>query len=213
MGYEDFVPRSREELDAIIVAKPDHWEYRLFAGAVLLEMNALDAKYEDYLIGYAPRRDVAVYEAQFVDFLGMQLEELRVIGESFTRVFGTDADYYGRAFGAPGVAGDAGRIVHLARRYVAVYEELLLWVERLRGTSVPGEYRKLVESLARFAQQPIEAIRDFVTAYAKKVGEIPERLANADNLPIILDVYVKWDIPDAVMAAYSREFDRIKQKR
>jgi hypothetical protein len=207
---QDFVPRSQEEIDAIIATRPDYWEHRLFAGALLLEMNALDAKYEDYLLGYAPRLGVAVYEPNFMDFLTMQLDELQVIAGSFVRVFTTEADHQTRAFGPRGVPGDAGRIVHLARRYVAIYEELLLWVERLRGTSVPGKYRELVAILVRFPHQPIEEIRRFVAAYAETVAEIPAQL-NGDDSPIVMTHVVSWKIPDPLMAEYNQEFERIRR--
>jgi hypothetical protein len=207
---QDFVPRSQEEIDALLATRPAFWEYRLFAGAMLLELNALDARYEDYLLGYAPRRGVSVYEAQFVDFLTMQLDEMQVIAGSFGRIFTTEADHYTRAFGPRGVPGDAGRIVHLARRYIAVYEELLLWVERLRGTSVPGKYRELVAILARFPQQPIEEIRRFVEAYAVSVAEIPAKLHGEDS-PIVMAHEVRWTISDSLMAEYHQEFERIRR--
>ena len=90
---DNYVPKSHEELGTIIVDKPQRWEYRLFAGTLLLELNRLDMQYEDYLLGYAPRSHDAIYEPDFVDFLKMQLDELQVIGGTFVRLFSTDAGH------------------------------------------------------------------------------------------------------------------------
>jgi hypothetical protein len=177
----------------------------------MLGINALDSKYDDYLLEYAPRRGVAVYQSEFVDFLKMQFDEMLVIGKNFTRVFNTESDHSARAFGPRGVAGDAGRILHLAQRCIGVYEDLLLWAERLRGTSVPGKYRDLVSILSRFAAQPIEAIRGFVADYAQRVSEIPQHLADASHGPLVIEHEVKWIIPDELMVEYNRESERIKR--
>jgi hypothetical protein len=103
---ESFVPRNQDEIDLLISQRPDFWEYRLFAGVLTLQAAALDSKYEDYLLGYAPRSGVAIYEAQFTNFLKMQLDELRVLGDNFKQIFNTTAGHAERAFGPPGVQGE-----------------------------------------------------------------------------------------------------------
>lgn len=205
------VPRTQEELDMLIQLKPDYWEYRLFAGALILEISAMDTRYEDYLLGYAPRRGVAIYDPEFVNFLKMQASELRIIAGSFTRLFNDETS--ARAFNPPGVAGNVGRILHLAKRYIGIYDELLLWTERLRGTSVPSKYHDLLSILARYSDQPIQEIRRFVAAYAEKVESIPYLVEAADELPIVITHKVKWSIPRQLVDGYNAEIDRLKAVR
>jgi hypothetical protein len=209
---DDYVPESREGLATLIVDKPKAWEYRLFAGTLLLELNALDAKYEDYLLGYAPRRGVAVYKPEFFDFLKMQLDELQVIGATFVQLFSSVADHYDRAFGPPGTPGDPGRISHLASRYIAVYGDLLIWTEQLRGTAVPSQYRELTAILAQFADQPIQEIRRFVADYVGNIRQLAARVdGTVSNTPVVISHHLTWSVDDKVKAEYEREIERLKK--
>lgn len=118
-----------------------------------------------------------------------------------------------RAFSPPGVEGNVGRILHLAKRYIGIYDELLLWTERLRGTSVPSKYHDLLSILAKFSDQPIQEIRRFVTAYAEKVESIPRLVEAADKLPIVITHEVKWSIPRQLADEYNVEIERLKTVR
>jgi hypothetical protein len=151
------VPRTREQLDRVKTERPLAWEYLLFAGALTVEMEDINERYRDYLIGYAPRSGTPVYESDFIEFFNIQLNELITVSEFFQRIFSTQA--MEEAIGPSGVSGDPVRILHLAKRYVSVYDELLRWTERLRGTPVPTKFQKLVGILTRYSEQPIAEIR------------------------------------------------------
>lgn len=101
------------------------------------------------------------------------------------------------------MAGDSSRILHLAKRYVGIYYELLRWAERLRATSVPEEYRNLIDILAKFVDQLIEAIREFVKEYAAWAEHLPAEVASGQ--PIIVRHKVTFTVPEALTAAFSAE--------
>lgn len=206
MTAEAHVPRTPEELSRIISERPRGWEYLLFAGALILELEPLESRYEDYKLGYAPRLGITVYESQFREYLQIQLGELRVLVDNFTRIFNTET--LAPAFGPPGEAGDPAKLLHMAKRMMRLYDELLTWVERLRGTSIPSEYQRLTRILASFADQPIEEIRRFVDEYAANTELIMQAIS--DDMPISITHNVRFDIPNDITDAFSKEIDRLK---
>lgn len=200
------VPRTQEQLDRMIKDRPLAWEYLLFAGALIVETEALDALYRDYLIGYAPRLGVPVYEANFMEFYRMQLGELRNISQLFERVFSNQA--VDSAIGARGVSGDPAKILHLSKRYISVYDELLRWTERLRGTQVPIKYQQLINILSRYSEQPITEIRRFVDDYAEQIGGIPAALKSGKS--VRRQFPVTFVVPPELSQELRDEFARIK---
>jgi len=203
---ESSVPRTEEELNLLMAERPSGWEYLLFAGALRLELERLETQYEDYKLGYAPRLDVIVYESQFFEYLHSQVNELQILASNFALIFNTEVA--NAAFGPPGVEGDPARLLHLAKRYISTYEEFLRWVERLRGTSVPGKYSRLVAILAKYANQPIEEIRRFVREYAMSAAQVPEAIAS--GTPLVLENFLTFSIPAEISTAYKTEIERLK---
>jgi hypothetical protein len=202
------VLRTKIQLDTIIKDRPLGWEYLLFAGALIVEMEALDARYRDYLIGYAPRPGVLVYKANFVEFYQMQFGELRNISQQFKQIFSNQA--VDGAISLGGVSGDPAKILHLAKRYISVYDELLRWTERLRGTAVPVEYQQLINILSRYSEQPITEIRRFVDDYARLIARAVEALENGQstNFPI----RVKFVVPPELSKELKDEWARINDR-
>jgi hypothetical protein len=201
------IPKIRADLDRIVCEKPPYWEYLLFAGTLGLELDQLEGRYEDYALGYAPRLGIVINDKEFAEFLRLQFTELLVIGESFMRIFNTETAE--RAFGRPGVPGDVSRLQHLAKRYISVYEELLRWAERLRGTSIPAKYRNLIDVMLKYPEQPIEELRNFVKTYAESIAEFPVLAQKGE--PIRIEHKVSWRVPDELSEAFRREKDRISK--
>ena len=202
----DAVPCTQEELDRLVKDRPLAWEYLLFAGALIVEMEAFDARYRDYLIGYAPRLGVSIYEANFMEFYRMQYGELLNISRLFGQIFSNQI--VESAIGPGGVSGDPAKIFHLAKRYISVYDELLRWTERLRGTLVPTGYQQLIDILSRYSEQPITELRRFVNDYSEKVARIPTVLKAGES--ITLQIPVKFAVPSELSQELRAEFARIK---
>jgi len=194
------------QLDKMIRDRPLGWEYLVFAGALIVEMDAFDARYRDYAIGYAPRLGVPVYEESFMKFYEMQLVELLNISELFKQVYSNQA--VDKAIGPGGASGDPTRILHLAKRYISVYDELLGWTERLRGTPVPRKYQQLVNIMSRYSEQPISEIRRFVNDYADQVKGIPESMKTGKHM--MLQVPVKFEVPSELSRELKAERTRLE---
>jgi hypothetical protein len=174
---------------------------------MISEMEPLESRYEDYKLEYSPRSGVTVYKANFLEFLSIQLSDLTVLAKMFAQLFSNNAAREA-AFGPQGVAGDPSRILHLAKRYVGIYDELLRWAERLRATSVPEEYRNLIDILAKYVEQPIEAIREFVKEYAEWAEQLPAEVASGRM--IVVEHTVTFTVPDALMDTFRAEVARLE---
>ena len=81
---------------------------------------------------------------EFLHFAGSQLEDLVVMVGTLNKVL--DPQVMEDVLGPPGVSGEPDKVLHGASRLVRIYEDMLLWAERIRGMAMPGEYREVVES-------------------------------------------------------------------
>jgi hypothetical protein len=205
MSIEMNVPRTDEQLSHVLAERPPGWEYLVFSGALILELEPLESRYEDYKLGYAPRLGRSIYEAEFFEYLQAQASESMAIIDGFALVFNDKV--VEAAFGPRGVEGDSAKLLHLAKRVIGTYDELLRWVERLRGTSVPDRYSPLIAILAKFNDQPIGEIRRFVRYYAESVEHIPDAAVN--GTPVRIDCHVTFSIPAELSKAYREETDRL----
>jgi hypothetical protein len=206
MSLEMNVPRTEEQLSYVLAERPPGWEYLVFAGALILELEPLESRYEDYKLGYAPRLGRFIYEAEFFEYFQAQLSESMALINGFSLVF--NEKIMKAAFGPTGVAGNSARLLHLAKRIIGTYDELLRWVERLRGTSVPDRYSPLIAILAKWNDQPIEEIRRFVRYYAESVERIPD--ATVNGTPVLIDCHVTFSIPAELSKAFRDEMERLE---
>ncbi|SFQ44343.1 hypothetical protein [Amycolatopsis rubida] len=105
---------------------------------------------------------------------GWELATVISVTRNFAAVLSGNAHL--SAFGAPGEAGDVPRIIHLASRYVAVYQSFLEWSYRLRGYATPSdEAHEVFAALARYADQLVERLRSFVYEFRDRAGVSPVR--------------------------------------
>jgi hypothetical protein len=109
------------------------------------------------------------------------------ITQSFSKVLSLQAQE--AAFGKVGEPGDPDRIIHLGSRLTSVYEEFLDWSADLRATNIGNRHlRRIVDVLARFADQPIETMRTFVSDFCAEVDKIPDRLANGEKINLTMNI-------------------------
>jgi hypothetical protein len=52
--YLGRVPETQADIDLLLALRPDHWEYWLYAGVLRVRLDAIESKYRDYELGYAP---------------------------------------------------------------------------------------------------------------------------------------------------------------
>lgn len=186
------VPRSQEAIRTLMTERVGLWEYLLYGGLLKINMDNLESKYKDFAMGYARRNGRHVARDELMNYVQSAIGAIDAIVENFNMVL--DADVQERAFGAPGVPGDVDRIVHLAERFISVYEDFMDWAAELRGTSTPvGGGSEALRALAKWAEQPVAECRRFVDTYVAELDTATEKIEAGESVNIQMAVTLELD--------------------
>lgn len=204
------VPRTDAEIAIVLKERPYCWEYLLHIGLLKQGLDALEDKYRDHEIRYAPRNGRHVRPAEAVDTIERNMSVLLSLVESFERVLSARAQE--AAFGPEGEPGDPDRIKHLARRLVSVYEEFLDHAADVRGTSAgSAALRNAFDLQASMADQPLERIRELVARLVREGDTMLERAEAGTD--VLLTLVAKLDVDDELVARFSRAVDAFVQEQ
>lgn len=202
------VPRTEAQRQQLLVSRQRGWEYLYFAAELLHDREIVEDHYRDHVLGFSARTNQVVTREAIWDFLSSATNDAQRIIARFMRLMESGAQE--RAFGAPGIAGDAELIQHLAHRWNDSYLEFMQWAARLRGANVPPEYSTAVELLARFSDDAIESYRRFVAELVRESDRIP--LAISNDEPVEINMTLALSIPHEVSEAYSAELRRLSRR-
>lgn len=193
------VPRTQEAIEALMTERVGWWEYLLYAGLLKVNMDELEPKYRDFAMGYARRNGRHVGKDELVNFSQSAMASISAIVDNFNAVLGAEVQEL--AFGKPGEPGDVDRIVHMAEKFISVYEDFMDWAAELRGTSVSvGSGPEAIRLLARWAEQPVEECRRFVRDFVAELDTVEERVAAGEQ--IILEMPVTLELDDAISSEF-----------
>lgn len=187
------VPRSQKALEALMTERTPGWEYLLYAGLLKANMDKLEPEYEDFTMGFARRNGRSLANRdELLNLTQSAISSISAIVQNFNSVLGVEVQE--RAFGKPGEPGDLDRIVHLAQRFISVYEDFMDWAADLRGTvtHVDGGTDAL-QALARWAEQPVEECRRFTTALISSLDTVAERVQAGEKVAINLTISLGLD--------------------
>lgn len=186
------VPRSQAAIEALMTERIGLWEYLLYGGLLKVNMDRLEPMYRDFVMGYARRNGRHVSREELVGFSQAAIGSIGSIVDNFDIVLG--AEVQRRAFGAPGEPGDVDRIVHMADKFISVYEDFMDWASDLRGTSThAGGGAEALRALARYAEQPVEECRRFVRDFVRELDTVEERVAAGEKVNIEMPVALTLD--------------------
>ncbi|MDG4829819.1 TIR domain-containing protein [Solwaraspora sp. WMMD1047] len=204
--FNGYVPRSEHEATILVGERPAAWEYLLFSYTLVRDIERLHEKYLDFGMGFAQPTEFV----KDLDLPGLVARESAMI-QSALRNFSTVlSDRVQRsAFGAPGEAGNLDQILHMANRYVSVYESFIDWAARLRGYATSSdEAHAVLQALALFAHQPVERLRSFAYEYRAIADTLRARLDASEKVMLQLDVAL--DIPPEYSARFDQAFKSYK---
>ncbi|GAB3535887.1 hypothetical protein GCM10027403_14770 [Arthrobacter tecti] len=203
-SFNGYVPRNEHEVTVLVGERPAGWEYLLFAYQLVHGVEQLHDRYLDHCMGFSEATEF-VAEEQVTDVIQRELAIVNGIVRNFGAVL---SDRVQRsAFGRPGVAGNVDQIIHVAGRYVSVYESFINWAARLRSYATRSdEAHDLFEALASYARQPVERMRDFVYEFRDMADPMHSKLMNGENVSLILA------LPLEISAESSEQFDRARKR-
>lgn len=199
------VPRTQDAIDAMIAERPPGWEYLLYAGVLRAGIEALAGKRRDHDIGYATRTGDYVDGTVLVDHAQAALADARQLVGNFEAVLA--ASVQEAAFGALGEPGDPDRILHMAERYLSVYEDFMDWAARLRGTAVQGDHaRAALRALADTSNANVQELADFVDEFVSEMDTMNDRIDAGEAVEIVRTV--KLNLDPELMATFQSELQR-----
>lgn len=201
------VPHSPRQLSALLAQKPRAWEYLLFAGALLQGREALEFTYLDHKLGIAANRRAVGFD-EALEVIQRAFERLSETMDPLERAFQEDPQRH--AFGPPGEPGDAQAIQHLAHLVVHAYEELLDIAGSLDAIAPPKLLVLIHELTLCKVDEPLEALRAFITKVVEEMDRLPDRLGHEEHIVIDLELDVTPD--ETIGNRISAESRRIGRK-
>jgi hypothetical protein len=207
-SYNSGIAKSDGQVAQLLSERPPGWEYLLYAGALCTGVERLETKYMDYSLRYAPRLGVTISQSDFLHFISSQLSELQIMINSLSTL--VNAEVLADAVGPSGHSGDPDKILHAAARIVRLYGDMFLWAERIRGMAMPDEYREVTELLVRFAEQPINEIRDFVQRFGARIDALASAPATGERVEVIETI--KFTIPDELVKEFNTKLEALKPR-
>jgi hypothetical protein len=203
------VPLTPEQQRELVTQRPSQWEYRLFVSVLLQGREALEHKWRDHELRYAPsgrHMDASAAAA----YLGVAWRHAGTIVERAVRLL--EPRNTERAFGRPGEPGDPEFIEQLGRRLIGAYEALLDWAADLRSINVPEELKDVFELAALSADVPIDDMRRFIDRFHAEVERIPNRLAAIDERPVVIEMHLEFHADSNVLRRYEKELRRAERR-
>ena len=206
--YSGRVPETQADIDLLLAIRPGWWEYWLYAGALRVGLDALEGKYRDYEMGFAQQTGDTHFGRDAFEFLRTVPARALNVLTNFNAVFHSDVQ--SRAFGEPGQPGDADRILHLAQRFLDVYESFLDEAARIRGTALPDEFQDAQQAAAAYGANGVRQIREFIAECVETMNSLPE-LADGrseDDEPLTLTLVIELTVDEEVAARFTEGIKR-----
>lgn len=205
------VPSSEEEVAQVLALRPDYWEFFLFGGQLRLELSSRETQYLDGRLGFAEATGTYVSTQDGLTYIRKAVAQFSRVADMVEPML--DINRQTDAFGEPGEPGDADKIMHLAKRIGSLYGQMLDIATSLRGTAYESdETRRAAFALARYADQPLDSVREFVEGFAQKIESIPARL-EAGEESIALEIPLVWDVPDEISKEFNDALESLGEPR
>ncbi len=190
-----------------MAARPDGWEFLLFAGVLLQGKNDLELRWRDHQLRLPTADYHRIDEDEVAGYLGAAFGRLGWTIGPMERVFAAQED----AFGKPGEPGDAALIHHFAGWIIEVYRRMLDWAGTVRSVGVPEDFELAVELSSQAADLPLERIRSFIDETVDALDALPAKLATPENerAPIELRLTLTLKADNELMGAAVDELRRV----
>jgi hypothetical protein len=193
------IPDTSAMRAQIVSEKQDYWQYLLFAGLLVDGLRNLELKWHDHELRLPRGTRREVDRSSGFDFLSQEANWLRTQLSVIPRILTPKTNE--QAFGLSDRSGDAVRIEHLAHRLLGTYEAMLDWAAALRNANIPPVFVEAFEAAACMVDEPIEQMREFMSAWVEQIARTPEIATQADG-PITIALSLNLKIGDEAVQRY-----------
>lgn len=205
-AFNGLVPRNGQEVMVLVGERPAGWEYLLFAYQLVHGVELLHSHYLDHSIGFAEPAEFIV-EEDVIDVVHRELGVGNGIVRNFDAVMSetTQKSVFGPL-------GNVNEIVHMAERYISVYQAFMQWERRIMGYATRSvEARRLFEALAAYAQQPVERMQNFAYELREMADPIHSQLVNGQKATLVLALTL--EVSSDASAEFARAMKRFRKTR
>jgi len=201
------VPRTPKQLEDLVAARPEGWEFLLFAAALLEGKKDLELRWRDHQLRLPTADYHRLDEDDVPGYLGAAFGRLRWTLGPIEPIFAAQED----AFGKPGEPGDPALIRHFAGWIIEVYRRLLDWASTVRSAGAPEEFELAVGLSSQAADLPLKRIRSFIDETVAAVDQLLAKLAAHENErePIELRLTLTLEADNDLMGAAVDELRRV----
>jgi hypothetical protein len=204
-----FVPRTKADLDRLLIVRPDYWEYLLFGGILAQGKLALEPRWRDHKLKIQKPQGPRLDDKAAVSMLKGAMDVPLAAAQNAMRLLAPDVTE--EAFAPDGTAGDPDLIEHLGSRLIGVYEDLLAWAEQMRSTRWPDEFRTVVDLTVAVADTSLHDIRVFIDRTVAQFDLLPEHVAAAretgQRQVLVFELVLTGN--DEAVAAHGKELKRL----
>ncbi len=186
----------------LILERPNSWEYRLYTRVLVDEFDARKALKREYELGLTFGPAESVNMTSFGPLLRARIAELETLsGNAETLLNEVTQD----AFGKPGEAGDAEKIVFVARQIARVYEDAIDWSLRMKRVVAESPFDRAIDPMSKFASKVIISLEESVRELDARVTEaLTTGKPTKININIVLEA-AEIDRFHEAMASIQRE--------
>jgi hypothetical protein len=190
----------------LVIERPPYWEYLLFGEVIENEHFKLSSLENDIAYEVFVGKPNILEGLEAFSWTHRKLPEITRLIESIQKIFDLALQ---DAVGEPGQAGDADKIVYVAKKFVEVYKRILEWVIEFHETEVDPEFEKLVNLTSRLTENIIQEIKQFILNFQKNVKEALNSAPEDDKEQRTVNLTLKITVPE--LPELYEEFDRIRQ--
>lgn len=205
--FNGYVPRNEHEATILVGERPPGWEYLLFSYSVVRGVEGLHEHYLDHSMGFAQPGEV-ISPDQVQEVIQRELATVNSIIRNFATVLTEPVQR--SAFGAPGEPGNVGQILHVASRYIAVYESFIAWAARLRSVaSQSDDVHEVLAALASYANQPVERLRSFAYEFRDLADPMHAKLIAGED--IVIELALELEIAPESLDRFDRALKNLER--
>ena len=189
----------------LVIERPPFWEYLLFGEVLESEHSKLIGLENDITYEVFHGKPIILEGTHAFSWISKKSSEMLRLIESINKIFDVA---FQDAVGELGVAGDADKIVYVAKKLVSVYERILEWTIEFHETEVDPEFEKLIKLASKLTDNIIQEFKDFLLSFQKNIKEAISVVPENDEQRVV-NLTLKISVPE--MPEFYEELERIRQ--